>query len=244
MSVKLSNVVIDNRLTLADHKQMADYKTNYFDKELIIPPEITYAWYLYNSDSMVAARDTRTGHIVGHLNVLPFRNEMLNEFLSGKLDASVFSVAYIKQNPNIIRRYNSPGEYYLYLSSVAVEPQYLRTNLFRMLVNAYGEILLRLAQKEMYISVLVANFMTGQGVKIGNYFNMMPGIISAPKKNIYISTALADFLKCLKRPLRSELSAIYKNLNHNKVFFANLNPVTEITWKRVNSTPSDRMCRS
>lgn len=216
---KLGNVVIDHRLTLADHKQIADYKTNYFDQEFIIPPEITYAWYLYNSDSMVAARDTRTGQIVGHVNFLPFRNEMLNEFLSGKLDASVFSVAYIKQNPKIIRRYNSPGEYYLYLSSVAVEPQYLRTNLFRMLANAYGEILLRLAQEEMYISVLVANVTTGQGVKLGNYFNMMPGIIAVSKKNIYISTALADFLKCFKRPLRSELAAIYKNLNQNKIFY-------------------------
>ncbi|ATW26825.1 GNAT family N-acetyltransferase [Candidatus Formimonas warabiya] len=207
----MNGLVIDPALTLADHEQMAKYKENYFTPELIIPPEITYTWYLSNPQAFIAARDMQTGQIVGHLNYFPFRNEMLTEFFSGKLDGSVFSVSYLKQNPNIIRRYDSPGEYYLYLSSVAVAPQYSHTNLFRMLVNAYGEVLLQLAKREMYISFLVANAVTRQGIKLGNYFHMRSGIISVPQYDIYISTALTDFLKCMKKSLRTELSAAYKN---------------------------------
>ncbi|MDD3895053.1 MAG: hypothetical protein PHU36_08565 [Syntrophomonadaceae bacterium] len=213
--VAMSYFVIDSELSLEDHRQMAEYKENYFDPELIIPPEITYEWYLYNPDTLVAVRDTRTGHIAGHLNFLPFLNGMLYEFLSGKLDASVFSVSYLKQNTNIIRKYNSSDEYYLYLGSAAVAPKYLGTNLFRMMVNTYGEVLLRLAKREIYISVIVSNAITRQGIKLCEYFKMKPGIISPKLKNIYISTRITDFFGFLKKPVRAELLAAYKELNQN-----------------------------
>ncbi len=226
--VTMGYFVIDSELTLEDHRQMAKYMENYFDSELVIPPEITYEWYLYNPDTLVAVRDTRTGHIAGHLNFLPFLNGMLYEFLSGRLDASVFSVSYLKQNTNIIRKYKSSGEYYLYLGSAAVESQYLGTNLFRMMANAYGEVLLRLAKRDIYISVIVANAITRQGIKLCEYFKMKPGIISPKLKNIYISTRITDFFGIFKKPVRAELLAAYKEFNQNNNLDLNITTKSKV----------------
>lgn len=187
----MSELVIADSLSLEDHRQMAEYKKQYFSPEAIIPAEITYGWYLLNPYTVVAVRDPGSGRIVANMNIIPIQNQLVESLSLVDVDDTVFSLSFLDAHSDLVRRYDEPGSYVIFLYSTAVHPGFHRISLFFTMVGAYLEIALKLARQGMFVSAVIGNAATEMGLKLCQFFGMKP-VFASPRNRIYISMIGAE----------------------------------------------------
>lgn len=150
--------------------------------------EICYAWLDRNPDIYTLLLDLETSKIVGVINAMPIDDETFLQIKRGKMND-------LEICPENIRTFDLPDFYKMYFASIALLPAYEGTNAFRLLYNAFLEKLLRLAQRDMVISELVADAITAKGVKLCEYVGMVKVTESDHGSSIYAASLLPPTLR-------------------------------------------------
>lgn len=119
-------LVIDSHLTFEDHVRMFEIEREYFQIEYCDTPELSWKLYCQNNETYLCVRDTENGKIAAHLTLIPVSEETFNSILSGNIIDSDISAAQTL-------KYDSPGEYKLHFSAVAIAVKYREQNLISLL---------------------------------------------------------------------------------------------------------------
>lgn len=103
---------------------------------------------------------------VGYCNVMPLEDEAMDAVLAGRLNDGEIT-------PDMIRTYEVPGPYRLYVCSLAILPAHRRgPGAFRSLYDGFFEKLLSLARDGLYVTDLACNAWTADGRSLARSFGM------------------------------------------------------------------------
>ncbi len=88
-------VCIASELEFLDFEDMAALERRFYDDEFITPAAESYAWYRAYPASVVAARSTEGGKVVGFVNLFPVRCEVGEALLAGTFNDAGLTVGDI-----------------------------------------------------------------------------------------------------------------------------------------------------
>lgn len=176
----------------------ADIYESYEIEKLVLPPDVIASpttalkWFEYNPLTIIGARDTTTGKLVGFFNTLPIRENIFDQIKSGNFDDTKFTI-------DDIRQYDIPGFYKLYLCSFCIHPAYNTTTAFRIIYNGFFDFLLNLAsEREIYISDIIADGVTPKGSSLCESIGMNKVTVSSHKSSVYIASLIPPTYTTLK----------------------------------------------
>lgn len=107
-----------------------------------------------------------SSQIVGYCNVMPLEDEAFEIALRGELQDGLIT-------SDMIRTYELPGSYKLYICSLAILPEFRRNSTaFRTLYDAFFEKLFRLADAEIFVTEIACNAWTVDGQSLARSFGM------------------------------------------------------------------------
>lgn len=122
-------------------------------------------WWKRNPDIYVMIEDCTTKKIVGYINAMPLSNEYYHRIRSGEtIDTDL---PYEE-----IETYDFPDTYKLYFSSIAIHPNYHNTSAFKALLDGFMIHVLRLYEREIYFSSILADAVSVTGEKLCNYMGL------------------------------------------------------------------------
>lgn len=122
-------------------------------------------WSNKNPDIYVMIEDCITKKIVGYINAMPLSNEYYHRIRSGEtIDIDIPCEE--------IETYDFPDTYKLYFSSIAILPEYHNTSAFKALLDGFLIHVLRLYEREIYFSSILADAVTPTGEKLCNYMGL------------------------------------------------------------------------
>lgn len=122
-------------------------------------------WSNRNPDIYVMIEDCDTKKIVGYINAMPLGNEYYHRIRSGEtIDIDIPCEE--------IETYDFPDTYKLYFSSIAILPEYHNTSAFKALLDGFMIHVLRLYEREIYFSSILADAVTPTGEKLCNYMGL------------------------------------------------------------------------
>lgn len=161
--------------------------------DMISSVEEIASWYETNIFTLIGIKDIQTNKLVGFFNTLPITEKLFEEILNGNfIDVEV--------PKNEIRNYDIPGFYKLYISSICIDVKYRHTNAFKVLYNAFIDFLLDLAvNKEIYISDIIADAITGEGEKLCEAIGMKKIKISNHNSKIYKALLIPPEIKLISK---------------------------------------------
>lgn len=175
-----SNYCVATTLTYNDHVRMQKIEEAYFDEEMISSPEVTVNWYNQNPQTIVAIRDNNTGEICAHSSVIPVTDILARKIKKGDyIDADM--------SAENIHKYDSPGGYIFYLSTIAVDRKYRKDSakLLYIFFKEYNLLLNKLNQKGIYISELISDTITPEGERLCRLIGLNFLRKSSHKSKIY-----------------------------------------------------------
>lgn len=175
-----------------------DIYESYEIEKLVLPPDVianpttALAWFDYNPLTIIGARDSTTGKLIGFFNTLPVRDKIFNKISSGNFDDTQFTI-------DDIRQYDIPGFYKLYLCSFCIHPAYNTTAAFRIIYTGFIDFLLNLAsEREIYISDIIADGVTPKGSSLCESIGMNKVATSSHKSNVYTASLIPPTYTTLK----------------------------------------------
>jgi hypothetical protein len=146
-------------------KQAVEIDENTYSTEFKGVLELCISWFKKNQDIYTFVIDKQTDQVVGYLNAMPLDENTINKIESGTSKDNAIK-------PENIFAYDRPGFYKLYLCSIAVDPEYHGTIVFKLLFDALFGNLLALAVKEIMITDMIADAVTNEGAKICEFIGM------------------------------------------------------------------------
>jgi len=184
------SVVWPEDFTEDDIKQSYVIETKLFDPNLISPIEIALKWAEHNPYTNLGVRDTVTGRLAGFFCTLPITDNLFKEIASGNyIDTHIPT--------DDIRKYDPPDFYKLYLCSFCIDPDYQNTKAFKLLSNAFIDMLLKFADDGIYISEMVADAITEKGERLCTHLDMKVINTSTHGSKIYRTTLLPPSLRIM-----------------------------------------------
>ena len=152
--------VYSNEITEEDLQDIYDIETLVFSEDIAGDADATKLSFMYNPFTIVGARDSLTGKVVAFINTYPITEGFYEKILSGNFDDT-------KITTEDIMKYNNPGFYKLYISSLCIHPKYNRTSAFGVVYKAFAEMIASLAKdKGVYVSEILADCATKKGATI------------------------------------------------------------------------------
>ncbi len=135
-------------------------------------------WSGRNPDIYVMIEDCTTKKIVGYINAMPLSNEYYHRIRSGEtIDIDIPCEE--------IETYDFPDTYKLYFSSIAILPEYHNTSAFKALLDGFMIHVLRLYEREIYFSSILADAVSISGEKLCNYMGLNHIVDSNHGSKIY-----------------------------------------------------------
>lgn len=127
--------------------------------------ETCLSWWKKNPAIYVMIEDNESHSIVGYINAMPLSNRYYHRIRSGEtIDVDI--------PEDEIETYDFPDTYKLYISSVAIHPNFHNTSAFKTLYDAFVVHLLKLYEREIYFSSIVADAVTNVGEKMCKYIGL------------------------------------------------------------------------
>ena len=183
------SITLPGEMKHEDFKETDEIDYLVLRDDLIASVETAIEWYEYNNYSYIAAKDTKTGKIVGYMTLLPITEDTYNQILSGDFMDKDFTKDSILQ-------YDYPGLYTIYIASVAIHPVYQNSNVFFELYNATIDMFLGLAkQREIYVEKIIAEASTKQGEKLCKLLKMKKYCSTTNNTDIYTLTLIPPEFK-------------------------------------------------
>lgn len=122
-------------------------------------------WWERNPSIYVMIEDCSNQKIVGYINAMPLSDRLYNSIRSGEIiDISI--------PPEEIETYDFPDTYKLYFASIAIHPDYHNTSAFKALMDGFMIHVLKLYEREIYFSSIVADAVSDVGEKLCKYMGL------------------------------------------------------------------------
>lgn len=202
-SVKF-NIYIGRRVTPEMIYQAVGIDQCVYNEEYQGIFETCVGWWKRNPAIYVMIEDNKTSQIVGYINAMPLSNEYYHRIRSGE----TIDVDIPEQE---IETYDFPDTYKLYISSVAIHPDYHNTSAFKTLYDAFVVHLLNLYDREIYFSSMVADAVTPIGEKMCKYIGLTHTTDSNHGSKIFEGGLIPPTIKA-KTILSQRLIEAYKSL--------------------------------
>ena len=124
-----------------------------------------HAWLDRNPEIYTIIVDSGSQQVVGYINAMPVERELFELIATGtKIDVDIPSEK--------ILRFSLPDFYLMYFSSIALHPSYASTTAFKALFDAFIDKLLRLARQDVFVTEIIADAVTPDGVKLCEFAGM------------------------------------------------------------------------
>ena len=150
---------IENKFSLVDFKEMEEIEHNYFPNENITKAEEVFKWYRKNNLTCIGIRN-KEGTILGNVCILPLKYETFMNIYENKMNEADVIAKQIEQ-------YENNKSYYIYLSSISINKNYLNNyKLIIKLLNGVVQLLNILESRNIKIKMLMADASTIHGEKI------------------------------------------------------------------------------
>lgn len=197
-----------------------DFEESYRIEKLVLPNDLispvdeVVSWYKHNSYTMHGVRDTITGKLIGFINALPLTDQMYNLIEKGQTLDTIIPITMIK-------KYDYPDFYKLYISSICISPEYQDSNAFKILYDSFIEEILNIAiLKEIFISEILADASTPQGERLCNAIRMTFITSTNHNSKIYRGILIPPSLR-LRNLMGQRLTQLYnKKFDEFKEFFS------------------------
>lgn len=190
-------------LTPRDLKEIYNIETLVYPKEVAGKEEATTIIYNQNPYSLAAARDVETGDIIAFICAYPITEKFYNEINSGTFDDTYVT-------PEDVEKYNRPGDYKLYVSSLCVHPKYNKTTAFRVVYESFLNIFENLAKKGIFISEMLADSATKRGAVLCRGLGMKKHLVTSHNTTLYKMQITGENQKKLFGK-HQKLQEIYQN---------------------------------
>ena len=148
--------VSQEELTKADLQDIYQIETLVYSKDVAGQEGATTLIYTHNPHSLAAARDAETGKIVAFVCAYPITDKFYNEINKGKFNDTAITALDLE-------KYDKPGLYKLYVSSVCIHPNYNKTSAFGVVYQSFTQILSDLAKEGIFITELIADTASKKG---------------------------------------------------------------------------------
>lgn len=165
--------------------------------------DICISWLERNPEIYTLLTDPNTDKVVGYINAMPLEPEYYRMLESGKrIDVDFPASA--------IRRFDLPDFYLLYFCSIAIDPSYHSTTAFKTLYDAFIDKLLELAQREIFVTEILADAVTDEGGRLCRYAGMREIGNSSHDSKIFKVTLLPPALRVTSLKAK-KLTVFYQN---------------------------------
>jgi hypothetical protein len=145
-------------------------------------------WWKRNPDIYVMIEDTDTQTIIGYINAMPLEDDYYCLIKSGEIIDTTIPV-------EAICTYDFPDTYKLYFSSIAIHPNYHNTSAFKFLYDAFLMHTLKLFDREIYFSTILADAVSPVGKKMCKWIGLNKLYISRHESEIYEGSLLPPTIK-------------------------------------------------
>jgi len=150
--------------------------------------EICCSWFEKNPHIYIMIIDGSTHNVIGYVNAMPLEAEYYARIASGStIDIDIPS--------SVIRKYDLPDFYLLYFASICLHPSYQNTSAFRALYDAFIEKLVQLARNDIFMTEILADAVTPEGVRLCRYAGMHEERQTEHKSTIYKVSLLPPALR-------------------------------------------------
>ena len=152
--------------------------------------DICIKWYNQNPDIYLMVYDNINKKIVGYINAMPISETIYRQLKNGDMiDVNI--------DPEDILTYHCPDCYYLYISSVAVLPEYRSLHVLYILLNAFFDKIIYLSNYEIFFKEVIADAVSLEGKKLCEYIGMKPIRSSSHNSTIYSVSLLPPKLRIM-----------------------------------------------
>ena len=154
----MEELKIDYKFNLEDFKVMENIEHSYFPNDNITPAEEVLKWYEKNSLTCIGIRNSNN-EVIASVNILLLNEKTFYDIYDNKMnEADVVS--------SQIERYENNKEYYLYLSSISINQNYINnyrviTTLLKGCIDLYK----LLMNRNIKIIKIMADASTEHGEK-------------------------------------------------------------------------------
>ena len=133
----------------------------------LVDIDVCWAWLQKNSDIYTMGIDTETDRVVSYWNIMPISDSYFDTIKSGDFLDKQIPVSEIDSC-------DVPGYYKLYVCSVVIDPSFRSHEFCDKMLDAFGEKLLQLHSKGVFITDVIADGFTDAGRKMCELFGMEP----------------------------------------------------------------------
>ena len=155
----MEDLRIDYEFTLEDFKEIERIEHSYFPNEYISKAEEVQRWYQKNNLTCIGIRN-KEGKVIGSVNILPLKEDVFLDIYQCRMNEAEIQT-------NQIEKYEDGNSYYLYLSSISVDINYLNNySIAIQLLKGCIYLLNILENKNISIKRIMAEASTIHGEKI------------------------------------------------------------------------------
>lgn len=148
---------IKEHLTKKDFERMAEIEALYYDAEFITDWQDSYDWYTFSKDTVVAVADGKK--IVGFMNLFPVSDGFYQVIYQG-----AHHEGYLDLDDVLRIKDGMQPAYHLFLSCVAVHPEYRKTEAIALILKAYSKKYLDYLDEGYQLKDVVTHNVTEAGV--------------------------------------------------------------------------------
>jgi hypothetical protein len=211
----LFNIIpaLPSGITKEDIIESYNIEKSVFSSEFVALPEMVQSWFEHNDKTILGSRDKNTGKLIGFFNTLPVTDELFDTISKGDFDDTIV-------NLRDIRKYDKPGLYKLYFSSICVHPKYNTTIAFKVMFDYFIEMMMELARdNDIFISDIIAHGITTKGRFLCESIGMQKHCNSIHNTPIYTARLMPPdetTLKPRNRHIKRLISYYYASWPYNK----------------------------
>ena len=146
-------------------RETVDLDARIYPPEYRVDLDRVLTWFRHNPDIYTLVRDDSTHRIIGYINAMPLKEKMFEQLAVGE-------TIDVEMEVDMIRKYDLPDFYRLYIASIAVDDAYHGQHPFQVLMEGYLEKLILLSRHDIYISEVLADAVSPMGEKVAQWMGL------------------------------------------------------------------------
>ncbi len=188
---------IKQSLTKKDFEQMAKIEALYYDDEFITDWQDSYDWYVFSKDTVVAVADGKK--IIGFMNLFPVSDAFYQVIHQG-----AHHEGYLDLDDVLRIKDGMQSSYHLFLSCVAVHPDYRKSEAIALILEAYSQKYLDYLDNGYQLKDVVTHNVTEAGVSFSKRLGFEV-VGRTPDGTAICAMPCRDFLEAAKKRAQEQL---------------------------------------
>ena len=131
-----------------------------------VAPEQDIALFKANRENGLVIKDSKTGAVVAYSMLLPVRESIYRQILSGKFVDTALT-------PDMTLTFDHPGVYRMYFASIVIHPEHRAASLLLTMFDAMVADFIALAERGIFGESLAADVVSRDGEKFAKLFGLV-----------------------------------------------------------------------